>query len=79
MCGMCEVHLCHTVRNAFPDAKKVAASRKRGEVTFLVEGEIDEGKLKRTIADTGYTVTAVLVEPCQKRGLFGKGGESISR
>ena len=35
MCGMCEAHICDTIRRAFPDAKKVSASRKSGEATFF--------------------------------------------
>ncbi|MBQ6431282.1 MAG: heavy-metal-associated domain-containing protein [Oscillospiraceae bacterium] len=71
MCGMCEAHICDTIRRAFPDAKKVAASRKRGEATFLTESAIGEEALKKTIADTGYTFVSVTSEPYKKRGLFG--------
>ena len=27
MCGMCEAHICDTIRKAVPSAKKVSASR----------------------------------------------------
>ena len=59
MCGMCEAHICDTIRKAFPDAKKVKASRKRGEATFVCGGEIDREKLKETINGTGYTFKSV--------------------
>lgn len=72
MCGMCEAHVADAIRKAFPDAKKVSASRKHGEATFLSEGEIDREKLKQAIEDTGYTFISVSVEPYAKRGLFGR-------
>ena len=72
MCGMCEAHICDTIRKAFPDAKKVTASRKRGEATFLLENEIDEEALKKAIDDTGYTFISVSTEEYKKRGLFGR-------
>ncbi len=72
MCGMCEAHVADTIRKAFPDAKKVSASRKHGEATFLTEQEIDREKLKQAIEATGYTCVSVSIEPYQKRGLFGR-------
>ena len=59
------------LRKAFPDAKKVTASRKRGEATFLTDQPIEEEKLKRSIAETGYTFLSVSSEPYRKKGLFG--------
>ena len=38
MCGMCEAHICDTKRRAFPDAKKVKASKAEKEATFLIDG-----------------------------------------
>ncbi len=53
-CGMCEAHIKDCIRKAFPDAKKVSASRKKGEASFLT-GESDPGvKLKDAIESTGY-------------------------
>ena len=72
MCGMCEAHICDTIRRAFPDAKKVSASRKSGEATFLSDGAVDEEALKKAIADTGYTFVSVSSEEYKKRGLFGR-------
>ena len=63
MCGMCEAHICDTVRRAFPEAKKVKASKKSGELTFLYENEIDENALKRTVDGTGYTFVSVSSQP----------------
>ena len=72
MCGMCEAHICDTIRRAFPDAKKVSASRKRGEATFLSGSDPDEEALKKAIAGTGYTFVSVSTEEHKKRGLFGR-------
>ena len=72
MCGMCEAHICDTIRRTFPDAKKVSASRKSGEAAFLSENDIDEEALKKAITDTGYTFVSVSSEDYKKRGLFGR-------
>ncbi len=72
MCGMCEAHICDTIRRAFPDAKKVSASRKSGEATFLYDGSPDEEALKKAINDTGYTFVSSSSEEYKKRGLFGR-------
>ncbi len=72
MCGMCEAHICDTIRRAFPDAKKVSASRKSGEATFLYDSAVDEEALKKAITDTGYTFVSVSSEEYKKRGLFGR-------
>ena len=70
-CGMCEAHICDVIRRTLPSAKKVKASKARGEATFITEADVDESELKKAIADTGYTVISVSSEPYKKRGLFG--------
>ncbi len=70
-CGMCEAHICDTIRRAFPNAKKVSASRKSGEATFLYDGAIDAEALKDAISKTGYVFVSVSEETYKKRGLFG--------
>ena len=72
MCGMCEAHIADTIRRAFPNAKKVSASRKQGEATFLSEREIDRETIKKAIEETGHTFVSASVEPYVKRGLFGR-------
>lgn len=72
MCGMCEAHIQDTIRTAFPSAKKVKASRARGEATFLLEDGFDEAKLKKAIEGTGYAFVCAAREPYKKRGLFGR-------
>jgi len=71
MCGMCEAHICDTIRRVFPNAKKVKASRTRKEATFLTDEPVDAAKLEKAITDTGYTFFSAGSEPYKKRGLFG--------
>ena len=68
-CGMCEAHVNDAVRKAF-SVKKVTSSHKKGETVLLTESDIDEAALCSVIKDTGYTVTAVSKEACEKKGLF---------
>ncbi len=72
MCGMCEAHICDTIRRTLPDARKVSASRKKGEASFLSENSIDGETLKKAINDTGYTFVSISSDEYKKRGLFGK-------
>ena len=70
MCSMCEAHICDTIRKAVPTAKKVSASHRSGEASFLTEAAVDESLLKDAIAATGYTCLSVSSEPYEKKGLF---------
>ena len=72
MCGMCEAHICDTLRKAVPDAKKVSASRKNGEATFLTEQTVEPDLLREAIGQTGYTFLSAECAPYEKKGLFGK-------
>ena len=72
MCPMCEAHICNTIRKAIPSAKKVSASRTKGEASFLSEASIDEGLLIDAIATTGYSCLDVESAPNEKKGLFGR-------
>ena len=71
-CGMCEAHICETIRKAVPGAKKVTASHKRGEASFLCETPVDEAALKIDIAATGYTCLSAESAPYEKKVLFGR-------
>lgn len=70
-CGMCEAHICDTVRKTLSGAKKVAASRKKGEACFVCEGEADMAALEKAVAGAGYTFVSASSEPYRRRGLFG--------
>ena len=71
MCGMCEAHICDTIRKAVPAAKKVSASRRKKEATFLTETAADAAALKEAIDATGYTCLGIESAPYEKKGLFG--------
>ena len=71
MCGMCEAHVAEAIRRAVPAAKKVSASRSKGEATFLTEEAVDEAGLKAAIDATGYTCLGVTSAACEKKGWFG--------
>ena len=70
MCSMCEAHISDVIRKTVPGAKKVAASRAKGEASFLTEGAVDEAALKEAVAATGYTCLSVESAPYEKKGWF---------
>ncbi len=72
MCGMCEAHICDAIRNAVPSAKKVSASLRKKEASFLTEEKVDTDILKTVIDATGYTCLSVESAPYIKKGLFGR-------
>ncbi len=71
-CGMCEAHICDTIRNAIPEAKKVTASRSKKEASFLTEEDVNTEYLKSAIDATGYTCLSVESAPYVKKSLFGR-------
>jgi len=70
-CGMCEAHICDRIRGLYPRAKKVSASRKKREATFLYDGEVEEEQVKAAITDAGYVFLSLTSREYKKRGLFG--------
>lgn len=71
MCGMCEAHICDVIRKTFSDAKKVSASRRKGEASFLTENEPAESLLEEAITSMGYTYISSESVEYTKKGLFG--------
>ena len=71
-CGMCEAHICDTIRKAVPGAKKVAASHGKGRASFLSENKVPETQLKAAIDATGYTCLSVETATYDKKGLFSR-------
>lgn len=69
MCGMCEAHICDTIRKTFPKAKKVSASHLKGEAQFITDEKVPAHELARAIKGTGYTFVSLKY---QKKGLFSK-------
>ena len=72
MCGMCEAHVCDTIRKAVPSAKKVSASRGKKEASLLSEEAVNAEALKAAVDATGYTCLGVESAPYEKKGLFGR-------
>lgn len=70
VCGMCEAHINNAVRSHFP-IKKVTTSRKKQRTEIIAEEEIDEGRLKYIIKETGYHVFSAKTELYEKEELFG--------
>ena len=73
MCSMCENHLCDAIRRAFPSAKNVAASRRKGEASFLTEQAVDAALLRQAVDATGYRCLGVESAPYEKKRWFRKG------
>lgn len=71
MCGMCESHVADAIRNGIPEAKKVSASKSKGEATFLTEDPVDTDRIKAIIEPTGYEFISSSSEVYEKKGLFG--------
>ena len=69
-CAMCEAHICEAIRKAVPTARKVAASRRKKEASFLTEAQVDAELLKSAIDATGYSCLSVASVPYEKKGLF---------
>ncbi|MCD8105064.1 MAG: heavy metal translocating P-type ATPase [Lachnospiraceae bacterium] len=68
MCGMCESHVNDAVRKAF-EVKKVTSNHSKGVTEILSESELDEGKLRAAIEETGYKVGAVTIgDQSEKKG-----------
>ncbi len=72
MCGMCEAHICDTIRKAVPQAKKVRASKGKKEAVFLTETPVDGTMLKEAIDQTGYTCLSVESGQEEKKSWFGR-------
>ncbi len=71
MCGMCEAHICDAIRKAIPSAKKVTASRNKGEASLITEEAVDADALKAAINATGYVCLSMESSLYRKRSLFG--------
>ncbi|MEQ3202568.1 cation transporter [Sutterella wadsworthensis] len=71
-CGMCEEHICSTIKKAF-EVNKVKASRSKKYAEIITELPLDEKAVRDAIAPTGYEVTSfACVEEAPKKGFFAK-------
>ena len=71
MCSMCEAHICDAIRKAVPAAKKVSASRRKGEASFITDEPVDQDLLKTAIDKTGYTCLGIESAPYEKKSWLG--------
>ena len=76
MCGMCEAHINDCIRREFA-VKKVSSSHSAGETVILSDAPLDEEKLRRAIASSGYTLLSCSAAAAAERhgflaSLFGK-------
>ena len=55
MCSMCEAHINDAVRKNLA-VKKVSSSRKKKLTEIVSEAPLEEEKVRKVIADTGYIV-----------------------
>ena len=61
MCSMCEAHINDVIRKNF-DVKKIKSSHKKNLTSFLSEILVDEAKLRKVSADTGYKLEQIKYE-----------------
>ena len=69
-CGMCEAHICDTIRKVCPNAKSVSASHSKKSAQFRINGDVDSDRLTAAVNETGYTCESISVEPYVKKGFF---------
>ena len=69
-CSMCETHICEIIRKTVPGAKKVSASRRKGEATFLTDEAVDPLPLQAAIGAAGYPCRGTDSAPYVKTGWF---------
>lgn len=62
MCGMCEAHVASALRSAFPEAKKVKASRRKKCAHLQLDHAVAEEAVRTALEPTGYTVTSVTID-----------------
>ncbi|MBR3233986.1 MAG: heavy-metal-associated domain-containing protein [Atopobiaceae bacterium] len=70
MCDMCEAHINDAIRKNFP-VKSAKSNRKKKQCVVVSEEALDEERIRKVIARTGYDLLSISSEPYQKKGLFG--------
>ena len=73
MCSMCEAHMNEAIRKAF-QVRKVSSSHTKKETEILSEAPLDEELIRKTVAETGYTLEGIESMPFERKGfsLFGR-------
>ncbi|MDD3192757.1 MAG: heavy metal-associated domain-containing protein [Oscillospiraceae bacterium] len=70
-CGMCEAHINDCIRQNF-EIRKIKTSHAKGESEILSDTVLDEEKLSKIIANTGYKLKSVKSELFVKKGFFSR-------
>lgn len=71
-CGMCEAHVNDVIRKNF-NVDSVSSSHSKKRTEIVAEQPLDEEQLRKVIAETGYEVKEISVEPCEKKkGFFSR-------
>ena len=60
-CSMCEATMNEAIRGALK-VNKVKSSHKKGETVIWSDEQLPEDKLRKVVADTGYTLTDIMTE-----------------
>ena len=68
-CGMCEAHVCDIIRKNI-EAKKIKASHKKNEASFVLDNDADISKVIEQIKAMGYNVLDVKTEEYNKKFIF---------
>ena len=68
-CGMCEAHVCDIIRKNI-EAKKIKASHKKNEASFVLDNDADISKVIEQIKAMGYNVLDVKTEEYKKKFIF---------
>lgn len=70
MCDMCEAHINDAFRRHF-DVKSAKANRKKKQCVIISEQPLDEVRIRKVIAETGYDLLSINSEPYKKKGFLG--------
>lgn len=69
-CEMCESHICDCIRKGNPNAKKVKASHRKNEASFVIEDNEDAKESIFLIKQEGYEVLSCTEGAYEKKNLF---------
>lgn len=71
MCGMCEAHVNDAIRKHFA-VKSAKSNRRKGQCVVVSDEPLDEARVRKVVAQTGYELTSISTSPYQKKGLFSR-------
>ena len=71
MCARCEEHMNEAVKSRFK-VKSVESSHSERQTVIVTDQPLDVEELGRLVAQTGYTLIDIIVEPYGKKGFWEK-------